>query len=316
MPEKKSKAQGPSPKVRKLKQPRYRSFKVSKTIRQPKPALTGSFRLLARSLRLLYKNWRLFGGITGIYLVLNIILVKGFAVSNDINQLKDNLLQLSQGGSTQLSTSFTVFRVLLSDASTPPNEVAGAYQSMLLLIISLAIIWALRQTSAAKKTKLLVRDAFYKGLYPLAPFILVTLVIGLQLLPLLIASFLYSVVFTGGLAVTAIEKVLWILLMSLMGLLSLYMVSSSLFALYIATLSDVRPVQALKSARELVRHRRWMIARKLVFLPIALFVLAAIIIVPAIIIWPLGAEWLFFGLSMLTPAVVHSYIYGVYRELL
>lgn len=276
----------------------------------------GSFRLFKMSTSLLIKNWRLFGGIVVVYLVLTIVLVKGFGVSSGIAELKSTLQEVFDGKADQVATSFALFSVLLSNASSTASEVAGAYQSMLLTIVSLVLIWTLRQTQAGKMATVSIRDAFYKGLYPLVPFLLVLLVIGLQLIPLLIASFLYGVVFGSGLAVTPIEQGLWILLLSGLSLLSLYMVTSSVFALYIVTLPDMRPMQALHSARDLVRHRRWTIMRKVLFLPAILLIIAALIMVPLIIIAATLAEWLFFVLSMLSLAVVHSYMYGLYRELL
>ncbi len=302
--------------VRKIRQPKYKSFRYSKRIRQPKPPIKGAFRLFAGSTAFLFKRWRLFGGIVIVYLILTIVLVKGFGVSSNIAQLRDTLRSLSSGSTAGLATGFTLFSVLLGNANSTSSEVAGAYQSMLLIIISLVLIWALRHSLAAKKIKISIRDAFYKSLYPVIPFLLVLMVIGLQLIPLLIANFLYTAVITGGLAVTMAEKGLWIILIFLLIILSLYMVSSSVFALYIVTLPDVRPMQALRSARDLVRHRRWVIMRKVLFLPLALLFLAAIIIVPVILISPVAAEWLFFALSMLSLAIGHSYIYHLYRELL
>lgn len=300
-------------KPRQITQPQYKSFRISKKIQQPNRPLTGSFRLLWAALGVLKREWRLFGGIVGIYLVLTQVLVKGLGVSSNIGELKASVLQ---GGMTQLATGFTLFGVLLGNANSAVNDVAGAYQSMLLIIISLALIWALRQTLGDTKVSVTVRDTFYKGLYPVVPFLLVLAVIGLQLLPLVVASFLYSSVIGNGLAVTAPEQWLWWILFGLLALLSLYMVTSSVFALYIVTLPGVRPMQALRSARELVRFRRWIIMRKVIFLPVALLVLTALIIIPLIIIAPGAAEWVFVVLSMLGLAVVHSYFYHLYKELL
>lgn len=312
----KLKVEGKKTGARKLKQPEYKSFKVSKRIRQPKPPLMGSFKLFISSMKLLLRNKRLFGGIVLIYLLLTILLVKGFGVSSNIAQLKNTLLDVSQGNTAQLATGLSLFSVLLGNANSTSSDVAGAYQSMLVIIISLALIWALRQSLAVKQVKISVRDAFYKGLYPLVPFILTFIVIGLQLIPLLVGNFLYTAVIGGGLAVTALEKGLWVILFGLLVILSLYMISSSIFALYIVTLSDVRPMQALRTARDLVRHRRLIIMRRVLFLPLALLVLAAMIIVPVIILSPVTAEWLFFVLSMMSLALSHSYLYHLYRELL
>jgi hypothetical protein len=165
-------------------------------------------------------------------------------------------------------------------------------------------------------SKARVRDTYYRGMYPLVPFILVLMVIALQLVPLLVGSTVYSLVINNGIAVLFIEKLLWALLYALLALLSLYMISSSLFALYIVTLPDMTPLKALRSARELVRYRRWTVLRKVLCLPLILLVAAAIIMLP-IIVWltPL-AKWIFFLLTMSSLVAVHAYMYTLYRELL
>jgi hypothetical protein len=251
-----------------------------------------------------------------IYLVLTIVLVKGFGVSSNIGDLQSTIEEVFNGNAAELFTSVTLFGVLLTNSSSVPNEVAGAYQSILLITTSLVLIWALRHTLVSKKVRIRIRDAFYKSPTPFIPFLIVLIVIGLQLIPMAAANFIYSVVINGGLAVTIIEKCLWITLVVLLVILSFYMVSSSIFALYIVTLPDMTPMHALRSAREIVKYRRLAIMRKILFLPVALLVLAACIIVPIIIISPAIAEWLFFVLSMLVLAIVHSYMYHLYRELL
>jgi hypothetical protein len=303
---------------RKLARPAYKSFRLSKRLRHPRPKLSGSFRLLSRSIATLRKRKWFFAGIVVVYLVLTIVLVKGFGVGSGIGELKDTLSDLFQGELSQITTGVSLFAVLLGNLSSTPSDQANVYQTVLLITTSLAIIWALRQSLSSEnaKVKLQVRDAFYKGMYPLVPFVLVLLVIGIQLIPVAIGSFIYGAVIGGGLAVTAAEKVLWILLVAGFLLLSLYMVTSSLFALYIATLPDMRPMQALRSARDLVRHRRWTIMRKVVFLPVALLAIAAVITIPLIMVAPDLAEWVFFILSMAGLVVFHSYLYTLYRELL
>ena len=43
-----------------------------------------------------------------------------------------------------------------------------------------------------------VRDAYYRGMFPLVPFVLVLALIGLQLLPLVIGATLYNIAVTNG----------------------------------------------------------------------------------------------------------------------
>ncbi len=317
MPSNRPKSTSVKVKPRKIVQPTYKSFRMSKQIKQPKVHIVGGFRLFVLSLKILYKNKRLFGGILVITFLLNLILVKGLSNASNLTDLKGSLDGIFTGNTGKLTSGFALFAVLVGSSGAAPTEVAGLYQTVLFVVTSLVFIWALRQTSGqAKPPKVRIRDAFYKSMYPIIPFILVLLVIGLQLLPLVSANFLYGTVITSGLAVTMLEKLLWLLLIFLLIILSLYMISSSVFALYIVTLPDMTPMQALRSARELVRFRRWTIIRKLLLLPVCLLVLGALLVIPLIILSPGLAEWVFYILGLIVLPVVHSYIYQLYRKLL
>lgn len=302
------------PAARKLATGQYKSFRLHKRIKHPGPKLEGSVALFRTSLRILARDWKLFGGIVLIYLLLNIILVKGLSSGLEVQELKRAFEDIFSGTTGDLAIGLTVFGVLVGTAGKAPSDLAAGYQSILLIIVSLVLIWALRQRLAGEKIS--VRDAFYKSMHPLIPYLLVLIVVVLQLLPLLMASFLYQPVFIGDLAVTALEKILWGVLLFCLAVLSFYMVTSSTFALYIVTLPDMRPMKALRSARELVRYRRWLIMRKFLFLPFILLVIAAVITIPVILFLAPIAEWFFFALTMLTLAVTHSYMYTLYRELL
>jgi hypothetical protein len=276
--------------------------------------LPNVWQLTRLTARTLWQHRRLFIGITLTYGLLNLILVQGLANSTNVASLKNELNQVFTGHFGSLASSLSVFVVLVGGAGNSSSQTAGAYQLFLALITSLAVIWALRQVLAGGKLR--IRDAYYRGMYPLIPFILVLIAVGLQLIPLLIGSLLYGTVTTNGIAVYFAEKLLWALLYAALALLSLYMISSSLFALYIVTLPDMTPLKALRSARELVRYRRWTVLRKVLWLPLLLLVVAAIIMVPIIILLTPLAQWVFFLLTMFALVAVHAYMYTLYRELL
>lgn len=271
--------------------------------------ITGSFRLFRDALSLLRQYWKLLGGIILIYFVLSLILV---GASTNITTLRDNLVETSPAPG-QLGISLILFTELIGSGGSS-SESGSVYQAVLAIVVSLAVIWALRQLLAGHKVT--IRDSFYKGMYPFVPTLLVLLVIGLQLLPMMIGSFLYNVMFVGGIAVTIIEQALSAVVIFLLVLLSLYWVTSSLFAFYVATLPDMRPMRALRSARELVRFRRWTIMRKLLFLPLALLIVGAVITVPLLWIWAPMAQWVFMLLAMAGLVFAHIYVYSLYRELL
>lgn len=314
----KTKKHAPKPKsttpVRKLVEPKHKTFRLSKKLASKKVSLPKARLVLRNSLTHLVKYKKLFGGITVIYLVLTILLVKGLSVTNNIAEIKLSLQEVLTGTTGQLTTGVALFGFLLGSASGVSTEAAGVYQTIVLILVSLALIWALRQTHATHIVG--VRESFYRGMYPLVPFLMVILVIGLQFIPLAISSWLFNVTVISGLAVTAPEQVLWSILCFLLALLTVYMVSSSVFALYISTLPDMTPMKALRSARGLVLNRRWEILRKVLYLPLVLLLVSGCIIVPIILYATPLAEWVFFILSMTVLAITHSYFYSLYRELL
>lgn len=262
----------------------------------------------------LWAHKRLFISITLIYGLLNMILVQGLASGTDVGEIKEQLNKVFEGQFKELASSLSIFALLVSSAGESSNQTAGAYQLFIALISSLAIIWALRQVKLGSSIR--VRDAFYRGMYPLIPFILVLLVIGLQLIPLIIGSALYNIVLTNGIAVQLVEQVLWAAMFGVLALTSLYMLSSSLFALYIVTLPNMTPLKALRSARKLVKHRRWIVLRKVLSLPVILLVVVGLIMVPTIIILTPVAQFMFFVLTMFSLVAIHAYMYTLYRELL
>lgn len=299
---------------RRLKRPKYTPLHIGKKVKVPVRRLPNVLVLTRQAAQVLWQHKQLFSGIIVVYGLLNLVLVQGLSSSTDVTSLKQTFDQVFSGHWQQLTAGLTVFAVLVGSAGNGSSPTAGAYQFFLMLIVSLAVIWALRQVLAGSRVR--IRDAYYKGMYPLVPLVLVLAVVGLQLLPLLIGIGLYNLVVSNGIAVNGFEQLAWGIGALLLTALSLYWVCSSLFAGYIVTLPDMTPLKALRSARELVRYRRLQVLRKLLWLPVLLLLVAAVIMLPIIIWLTPVAQWVFFILTMFAVAAVHAYMYGLYRELL
>jgi hypothetical protein len=265
-------------------------------------------------LQQLWENKKLFGGIVAIYGFLNLFLVRGVSGSSNLTSIKGSLGGLFHGASSGLLSSTVSYGYLLASSGGNGNATSGVYQAILLIICSLAFIWALRTVLAKQKAR--VRDSFYQGMYPLIPFLSVFLLMGVQLLPLAIGGSLYSKVVSGGIAIHFWEKAFFLAIFIGLGYWSLRMITASIFALYIVTLPDMTPLRAYRSARQLVYGRRLLIWRKLLYLPVILFLLATVIEFPLIYFLTPVAVWSFFVLSMVVLPVVHGYLYNLYREML
>lgn len=292
---------------------KYRSFRLTKKIKHPGAKLSGSFVLTGRAFKHVWRFKKLFAIIALTYLALNLLLVRGFIFTADISVVKDAITELFSGSVGQIAGSLTVMS-LLAGSLNPTTEVAALYQTILLLIFSLFMIWALRQTYIGEAPR--AREVFYRSSYPLVQFVVVVFIIGLQLIPLMIANFLYSAVILSSVAVSFAEVFAVSAVIFLLIVWSLYMITVSIFALYIVALPDMTPLRALRSAKGLVNHRRWTVMRKVLFLPVALTVIGFTCMVPIIIIVPFAAEVIFLIGSAFMLPLVHSYMYSLYRELL
>jgi hypothetical protein len=245
--------------------PKQTKQKAKKEVRSHKP-LPGSFKLTWQSLTFIKEFWRPLGGIVLVYAILNIIFASGL-----VNNASSAITK-----SSKFSDAINSYGTLVSGGSSGQT---ATMQSVLLIIESLVIIWALRHLFSSENIG--VKQAFYHSMAPLIPFLLVVFVIILQLLPLTIGSALLALVLPttyGSTFVGAAFTLLFVLLTAW----SIYMVSSSVFAMYIVTLPNMQPLQALRSAKSLARFRRWHLIRKLLFLPFFIIVVMGIILVPLI----------------------------------
>ncbi len=285
----------------------------AKSGRKPLP---GSFKLTKNAVVMIKNHWKILGGIVLVYLILNIFFANGISsLTNTVDSIKYNLEQASSDKISPLGTALDGFGSLVASSGTGSTSTGSVLQTVLIVLESLVIIWTLRQLSGGRKIR--VKQAYYGSMYPLIPFLLVLLLIFIQFTPLLlgapVVSTLLSSVFVAG---GAWPTIIFVFFFTLLAGWSFYMVSSSTFALYIVTLPDMEPRRALRSANNLVKYRRWQLMRKLLFLPVFIFVIMALLVIPAIMFATFLVAPVFFVLSMLALLFAHTYLYGLYRNLL
>lgn len=288
-------------KSRRIQPPKYKSFGLQKKIKrsdvQPVPNV---IRLTKQSLQLTKRSWKQFAVIMLIYGALNILLVQGLG----------SLGSDTRSDAADLSTVTSAVQV----GNGAMSQTGSLYQSILLVILSLTFIWSLRQVYVNEKFS--VRDAFYKSMYPLIPFLLVVAVVMLELIPMALGGTALSIALASGIAASTTEILIWAFIVSLLAILSIFLVSSSLFALIVVTLPVMTPIKALRSAKQLVINRRLLVMRKLLFLPFLLFVVVSLVITPFVIWLPQTVLWLFLPLMLVITPFVYAYIYNLYRELM
>lgn len=296
--------------------PKHQSFRLSrsKVIKKNTRPMPGFLHLLRGSWQLIYRNKRTFGALALIYAVLLFVFIKAFGLEFSLSDAKSSLNEYFGDSISNVDKSLGLFYELLQSSGTSSDPSAGVYQFFLSVFLILATIYIVRKLLAGDKVS--VKEAFYNGMYPIIPFFLVLLVLVVQLIPAYFGNLVLATVLNNGLAVTALESVFWYVLYGLLVLLSLYMITSSMFALMIVTLHDVTPMQALRSARELVLHRRFKIWLRILLLPLVLLVVMSVIFMPLVVILPVLAEALFLFVGSLAIIFSTVYFYNLYRQLL
>jgi len=283
--------------------------------RESRTKIDHSFRIFNRSVGMLRRHWEVFGGLTLIYLLLNLLLVGSNIIGNNhLQEVRDEATSIFGGGIGYAGTSVTLYGSLIQTGASLASGAASAYQTLLLALFSLMYIWALRQLYA--KNTIRIRDAVYNASYPLVQVLLVLCMVFVHLIPALAGIFLYSTLVSGGIVVVAFQQVLVAILSLLLITWTAYLTSASLFALYIVTLPGMTPLSALRTAKRLVKFRRGAVLRKLFYLPLVLLPISAIIMVPLAIFLTPVATILFFVLGTICVPLVHSYMYTLYRELI
>lgn len=296
------------------KKPEYKSFRIHRPVKRPDLKISSWREITKKALKLVKQNARPLGWFFLIYGLLYLVLVRGITSPVDIESIKGEITDATGVGASSLITNITVMSVLFQSATSSSSDVAVLYQLMFLIASTLALIWLFRQQQAGNMASM--KEAFYRGMYPMVPFVLVTLVIALQTLPASIGNFLFTTVNENGIAVSAFEQFIWVLFFAAMLLLSLYMISSSVIALFIVTLPDMTPMLALRKAKELVTFRRANVLGKvlILILIIAFFYVSAVL--PAIFISAAVAQVVFFFLGVFIIPFSVAYLFVLYRELL
>ena len=282
---------------------KQKSTRVNKSSIAEK-TMDGVFVLFKDSLVFIFRNWKIFTAILGVYALLDIFFVSGLNIGNSSKVVIGNNI---------LSKGISVFNNATSTASTI-NSNSGIYQTIFGIIISLAVIYVIRQLYANKEVT--ISDAFYKGMYPIIPSLIVLLIIVIQFIPLMIGSFVLAYFLHGISSIGIFVKILAAIPCLALFYWSFYMLSSSVIAYYVSTLPDMKPMQAIKSAKEVVEGKRLKVFWRLIALPIALSILIFVVVFPVGLIIPVLAPWLYFVFELLILFITHSYLYRLYRELI
>lgn len=243
------------------------------------------------------------------------------------NTLRETGSEIFQGNFSELQQAGVVVAAI---ATTGLNAASGEAQQITAVLISLMVwlstVWLLRNLLAGHKVRM--RDAIYNAGAPIIPTILLGLVLLVQLIPAALAVVAYSAASVSGLLQGGVEAMLFWMAAVLLAAISLYWITSTFFAMIIATLPGMYPMQALRMAGDMVTGRRVRVLVRLLWMGLCVAIGWVVILLPVILFdtWLKGAvpqiQWLpivpltLLIVSTLSAIWISSYIYLLYRKVM
>ncbi len=291
--------------------------------------LPGYFSFTNYVRKILWKNRKLFLLLALVYTLVSAVLV-GIASQDTYTTLTTTIEETSgdlfAGNWGQVGKAGLLFISTISGGiSNNLSDVQQLYTGLIILMTWLTTVWLLRNIVAGHKVKL--RDGLYNSTSPLLSTFLVGVVLTLQLLPFAFAVIGYSAASSTGLLTGGVEAMLFWIAAGLLTLVSLYLITSTFIALVVVTLPGMYPVEAIRTAGDLVIGRRIRILLRLLWLGLGIALSWVIIMIPVILFdgwvkgfWP-AIQWvpiipiMLLVLASLSVVWAASYIYLLYRRI-
>ncbi len=279
--------------------------------------------------KILWQHKTLFLWVTILYAVLSGTLV-GLASQDTYTQLGDVLKQQSgdilQGNWGEIGKAGILLGTgILGGINQTPTDAQKIFAPLVTLLIWLSTIWLLRALLAGHKPKL--RDGLYNAGAPIISTFLVSLMFLVQLIPAAIATLGFWAATQTGFITDGVEAMAFWIVASLLVILSLYWVTSTFIAMIVVTLPGMYPMQALRTAGDMVVGRRLRILLRLLWLFVLVAIIWVVVMIPVILIdtW-LKSVWTNISwvpivpvglliMSSLTVVWSSSYIYLLYRKI-
>lgn len=278
--------------------------------------------------RTLWRYKVTFGSLIAVYAVVSGVLV-GFASQGMYSQLSELLRstggEVFEGNIGKLGEAGVLLMTGLSGGlNANLTEAQQLMSGILILFTWLTTVWLLRAFLAGHTPGL--RDGLYNSGAPVIPTFFLSILLLLQLIPAAIATIGISAAIPTGLIDQGVEAMLFWVVVLLLVVLSMYMISGTLFAMIVVTLPGMYPLHALKTANELVVGRRLRIMLRIVWMVIIVLLSLAVTIIPIILAdaWIKGVfsaiEWVpvvpiaLLFVSSASVVWMAAYIYLLYRR--
>ena len=278
-------------------------------------------RLVVSSSKQLHRHWPTFGLLLVIFLLGAGFLFWGFGNQVDLVGRQDQLEVIhGTGWLGQLTIAASQLQYL--GQQLLENTDFNFYLAIWLIFLSLTIVHAQRQLQKRSRRQTLRAqaslglDSLYFGPAQIVPFCLVLAFLIGQLLPALIANAVATDLRLGGLLDSNSSQLIALSVVALVGWLSIYLISGSIFGLIIATRPGVRPAAAWQTSWDLTIHRRAQAAAYLIGGFLVGLAATALVMLPVLIFLLSWATLIFNAWLIMIAIWWHLYFFEIYQSLI
>lgn len=308
----------------------HRSFRLTSRSDYVRPLeLPGNISFTNEVTRTVWKYKKTFLFLSLIYIVLYAVLV-GVQSQETYTTLTDTLKATSgdvlSGNWGALGQASLLFATIASSGVTGDStEAQQIFSVFIFLLIWLSTIWLLRNLLAGNKVKL--RDGLYNSGAPIFALMCIALFIAIQLIPVAVAAIAYTAASTSGLiSAGGVGAMLFWVGALLLVVLSMYWITSSLFAMVIVTLPGMYPYHAIRTAGDIMLGRRVKLLLRWLWMALVVALAWIIVLLPIILldmglksVWPALAWLPIVPMTVLVGAAlstiwVTAYVYLLYRK--
>lgn len=283
------------------------------------------------TLKILFKNWKLFGGLLVIIVLMNVFCVglmneSTYITMQDSIDESSELLNYGEVGRVAKSAILLINNIASGGLTEDMKDIQPALAFFFVAVTLLVTIYFLRHLLAGNRPR--IRDGLYNALAPLISVMLSIGLIFIHLIPVFIFLILYSTAIQTEFLSEPLYAFLFWLLSALLILLSAYLLPVSILSLMAVTVPGIYPMHAMNAVTDLVQGRRTKFIIRLAFGVLFLAVIWVIIMMPIIwldLVLKQNVEWLegipivpFFFQLMSTFTVIYAsaYVYLFYRRML
>lgn len=294
------------------------------------PSLTSQ---ASAAFKMFFKFWKIFLPLLLIFVGLYIFLI-GAMSENTLADVKANVEQTNKDVAdgkigTVGKAGLTLLGIISTGGLTTMNDAQVVIAVLLFTIIWLVTIYLARHLLAGHQ-EIKMRDGFYSALSPLVSTLVVGLIIFLEAIPIMLTIIVFQVALTTEFLSTPFYALLFFMFAALMITLSLYLLSSSFFAIIVVSAPGLYPLTAVRMAKNLIMGRRLRFLTRVFYLVIIVALLYLLLLMPAIILdgvlkaqfaWLAESKIPFVAIIQLTITVfifiyLSIYFYLFYRALL